>query len=174
MKNGILSAYWPVIDGHADTMVQAEMERRSFFRYSSRGHLDLPRLRQAGVDLQVLAICAGNRRNPYHWAEKLLASWEKEYQSLPLPARPIWIKIFPLGAGGSTEYLRPGRNEHGGPLDNLENYARGIHIFPDLESSNSFAGSQLVLLHDSEAHLFGQEAIPSEKLGVLWISHLAP
>src|SRR5690554_103095 len=183
MKNGILSAYWPVIDGHADTMVQAEMERRSFFRYSSRGHLDLPRLRQAGVDLQVLAICAGNRRNPYHWAEKLLASWEKEYQSLPLPARPIWIKspgdFFRWEQEKKTGVILglEGAEPLEDKLDNLEKlYARGIRIFSlTWNHPNSFAcgsGSRI----DSWLTFLGREAIRlAEKLGVLLdLSHLAP
>ena len=75
----VLDHFWPVIDGHADTLVQATIENRSFFQHSSTGHLDLFRLQEAGVDLQILAICAGERRNPYHFAVDLLKNWERAY-----------------------------------------------------------------------------------------------
>lgn len=176
-----LSAYWPVIDGHADTVVQAKKEGRSFFHYSTRGHLDLPRLRQAGIDLQVLAICAGKRQNPYRWVEKLLDSWEEEYQSSP--DRPIWIK-------SPGDFLRWEREKGTGvilglegaepleeSLDNLEKlYARGIRILSlTWNHPNSFAcGSGC--RNDSGLTSLGREVIRlAEKLGMLLdLSHLAP
>lgn len=100
----VLEDFWPVIDGHADTLVQATIENRSFFQYSSTGHLDLFRLQEAGVDLQILAICAGERRNPYHFAVDLLRNWERAYELYQkrrrayardhTPSSPglIWIK----------------------------------------------------------------------------------
>ena len=183
MKNGILSSYWPVIDGHADTLVQAEKEGRSFFRYSTRGHLDLPRLRQAGIDLQVLAICAGKRQDPYCWAERLLAFWEREYQSLPPHARPIWIK-------NAGDFLRWEREKGIGVmlglegaepleenLDNLEKlYARGIRILSlTWNHPNAFASGSSSQ-NDYGLTPLGKEAIRlAEKLGVLLdLSHLAP
>ncbi|NLY89037.1 MAG: hypothetical protein GX085_05390 [Firmicutes bacterium] len=181
MKKEVLSSYWPIIDGHADTIVQAEKEGRSFFRYSTRGHLDLPRLRQAGIDLQVLAICAEKRKNPYHWVNKLLDSWEREYQSAP--NRPIWIKSPGDFARWEQERATgvilglEGAEPLEDRLDNLEKlYARGIRIFSlTWNYRNSFAcGSGCH--HDSGLTLLGREAIRlAEKLGVLLdLSHLAP
>lgn len=176
-----LAVYWPVIDGHADTIVQAAKEGRSFFRYSARGHLDLPRLRQAGIDLQVLAICAGKRQDPYEWVEKLLDAWEEEYQSSP--DRPIWIKNpgdfrrweeeKKTGVILGLEGAEPLEDR----LDNLEKlYARGIRIFSlTWNHPNSFAcGSGC--RDDSGLTRLGREAIRlAERLGMLLdLSHLAP
>jgi membrane dipeptidase len=183
MKNGLLSSYWPVIDGHADTLVQTGEEGRSFFCYSTRGHLDLPRLRQTGVDLQVLAICAGKRQHPHAWVEEILDSWEREYQSLPLPARPVWIK-------NAGDFLRWEREKGTGvilglegaePLeDNLDNleklYARGIRILSlTWNHPNAFASGSSAQ-KDSGLTPLGREAIRlAEKLGILLdLSHLAP
>jgi len=181
MKKGTLSSFWPVIDGHADTIVQAEKEGRSFFHYSTRGHLDLPRLRRTSIDLQVLAICAGNRKNPYQWVNRILDSWEREYQSAP--TRPIWIKSPGDFARWEQEKKTgvilglEGAEPLEDKLDNLEKfYARGIRIFSlTWNHPNSFAcgsGSRI----DSGLTFLGREAIRlAEKLGVLLdLSHLAP
>lgn len=48
----------PVLDAHADTLSRLDIEERSFLTRSERGHLDLPRLQDGGVDWQVLALCA--------------------------------------------------------------------------------------------------------------------
>jgi len=71
--------FWPVIDGHADTLVQSTLEKRSFFQHSSIGHLDLFRLWEAGIDLQILAICAEKRSHPYQFTLDLLRDWERAY-----------------------------------------------------------------------------------------------
>ena len=72
--------YWPVADGHADTLVAATGESRSFFQESAHGHMDLVRLRRAGVDLQVLAICAEERGSSYAWAVGLLEEFARKYR----------------------------------------------------------------------------------------------
>lgn len=74
--------YWPVADGHADTLTAGLEQNRSFFRESTRGHLDLARLGKAGLDLQVLAVCSENRPTPYEWAVKLVQGFIAELQEL--------------------------------------------------------------------------------------------
>ena len=49
--------WWPIVDAHADTLARLSEEGRSLGERSTRGHSDLPRLLEAGVSLQVLAIC---------------------------------------------------------------------------------------------------------------------
>ena len=47
----------PIVDAHADTLARLSVEDRVLGERSTRGHSDLPRLLEAGVSLQVLAIC---------------------------------------------------------------------------------------------------------------------
>lgn len=82
--------YYPVIDGHADTLVRISEEDGSLGQYNERQHIDLPRLLRAGVDLQVMAICAANRENPYSWAKSIISRWGLEYEVLK--EKLIWIR----------------------------------------------------------------------------------
>jgi len=45
-----------VIDGHADTFGFVADGSRDFLRRSEVGHIDLPRMREGGIDLQLMAI----------------------------------------------------------------------------------------------------------------------
>lgn len=176
-----LSTYWPVIDGHADTIVQAVIEGRSFFHFSNLGHLDLPRLLQAGVDLQVLAICAGTRREPYQWVNRILDHWEEEY--LASSDRVIWLR-------SREDFLRWEREkkpgvllglEGGEPLENdpgrLEAlYNRGIRIFSLTWNHRNMLACGTGCPDDHGLTLLGKETIRlAEKLKILLdLSHLAP
>lgn len=71
--------FYPVLDGHADTLVRISEEGGSLWGDSPHLHLDLPRLKRAGVTLQVLAICAAGRPRPYDWAKGILERWRREY-----------------------------------------------------------------------------------------------
>jgi len=139
LKSG-LSEYWPVIDGHADTLVQSAIEGRSFFCRSECGHLDLERLLVAGVDLQILSICAGRRDDPYQFALDMLTKWERDYaffqESSPLNSCFIivknkadfmeWRKQRKVGVILGLEGLEPLE----GKIDRLEEfYQRGIRLF---------------------------------------------
>src|SRR5690554_1174440 len=73
------AALYPVLDGHADTLVRIADEGGSLGVASPHLHLDLPRLKEAGVTLQVLAICAANRGEPYNWARGIVKRWQEEY-----------------------------------------------------------------------------------------------
>ncbi|HET8679489.1 MAG TPA: membrane dipeptidase, partial [bacterium] len=44
-----------VVDLHCDALLDLQAGRRTLDRRSSRGHVDLPRLRQGGMDVQVFA-----------------------------------------------------------------------------------------------------------------------
>ncbi|MGH2373135.1 MAG: membrane dipeptidase, partial [bacterium] len=50
-----------VVDLHCDALQDLHAGRRTFGRRSSRGHVDLPRLRQGGVDVQVFAAFVAER-----------------------------------------------------------------------------------------------------------------
>ena len=47
---------FPIIDCHADTIERFLADPAGFFRPGGKGHLDSPRLRQAGQNVQVMAI----------------------------------------------------------------------------------------------------------------------
>lgn len=82
--------YYPIIDGHADTLLRIAEEAGSLGRYTEKQHLDLPRMLEAGVDLQVMAICAATRESPYSWAKSIISNWQIEYEELK--EEIIWIR----------------------------------------------------------------------------------
>lgn len=82
--------YYPIIDGHADTLVRSFEEGGKLTNYAPQRHLDLPRLLAAGIDLQVLAICATQRPEPYRWARQVINYWQAEYEQLQ--EEVIWLK----------------------------------------------------------------------------------
>ena len=45
-----------VVDGHADTFGFVAEGSRDFLVRSDQGHIDLPRLREGGIDLQLMAV----------------------------------------------------------------------------------------------------------------------
>ncbi len=54
-----------VVDGHCDSILACYKEKRDFIKSSPRGHLDLSRLKQGGVNLQFLAIYIEPQYKPY-------------------------------------------------------------------------------------------------------------
>jgi membrane dipeptidase len=50
-----------VVDLHCDTLLDLQAGRRTLARRSPQGHIDLPRLRQGGVDVQVFAMYVAPR-----------------------------------------------------------------------------------------------------------------
>jgi membrane dipeptidase len=79
----------PVIDGHADTLVRLTEEGGSL-KKALHLHIDLPRLKGAGVRLQVFAVCAAERNNPYSWTRGVIRRWQQEYETHQ--AELVWIK----------------------------------------------------------------------------------
>lgn len=180
MKKGSLRSFWPVIDGHADTLVQSLAEKRNFYQRSQRGALDLPRLYQAGVDLQILAICAGKRQAPYQWAIKLLDSWERE----SLASREvIWIREardfqeWQESAKVGVILALEGAEPLEGDLRRLEEfYQRGIRIISlTWNWANPFAFGTSCQ-SDHGLTLLGRDLVyRAQKLGLLLdLSHLGP
>lgn len=126
--------FWPIADGHADTLSAVHEENRSFSERSCRGHLDLPRLREAGLDLQVLAICSEHRENPRRWAQGLLKAFATSADSFPddvvwLRDNEDWVaweKHKAVGLLLALEGLEPLEGDEG-LLD--EFYSMGIRLF---------------------------------------------
>jgi membrane dipeptidase len=80
---------WPVVDGHADTLAVLCEQGRKLGQLSEKGHLDLPRLKRAGIDLQVLALCAQERPNAKRWAKDIITSFAKEMKTFEEEA--VWL-----------------------------------------------------------------------------------
>lgn len=49
------SAYGPIVDAHVDTILEVAAGKRRLGERSNHGHVDLPRLEEAGVGVQVFA-----------------------------------------------------------------------------------------------------------------------
>ncbi|GBF32703.1 microsomal dipeptidase [Desulfocucumis palustris] len=55
-----------IVDAHCDTLTAMEYQNRRLGEESGRGHLDLPRMKRAGVNVQFFAACVGPEYR--HWA----------------------------------------------------------------------------------------------------------
>jgi membrane dipeptidase len=45
-----------IFDGHCDTILEVMNQKRSLEKKSTNGHLDIPRMKEGGVDVQIFAI----------------------------------------------------------------------------------------------------------------------
>ncbi len=171
--------YYPLIDGHADTLVKNYEEGGSLTGYTPGRHLDLPRLQYAGVDLQVLAICATSRPEPYRWARQVIDYWQAEYEQLReamiwLRSRDdfaTWEKSRKIGIILALEGLEPLE----GKLARLEEfYLLGIRMISlTWNGGNPFA-SGVAVPEDPGLTPLGKKCVEcAEALGmILDLSHL--
>ncbi|HEY8392960.1 MAG TPA: membrane dipeptidase [Capillibacterium sp.] len=171
--------FYPVLDGHADTLVRISEEGGSLWEDSPHLHLDLPRLKKAGVILQVLAVCAAGRPRPYDWAKGILEEWGREYARHQ--GELLWIRSaadFRTWAGGgkvgvllALEGLEP---LEGKPARLEEFYALGVRMIAlTWNGANPFACGVGVPV-DSGLTPEGRTAVRlAEELGLLLdLSHL--
>ena len=56
------SGRFPIIDGHNDAMLWGLVHARKFARRTTKGHMDLPRLRDCGFQAGVFAVCPTSRK----------------------------------------------------------------------------------------------------------------
>jgi membrane dipeptidase len=71
-----------VVDAHADTVLALERDGRGLRERSERGHVDLPRLREGGVDLQVFALFVEPAYKPDRALPRLLHLWDRLVREL--------------------------------------------------------------------------------------------
>ncbi len=108
-----------VADLHADPLIW----NRDLNRRSKKGHVDFPRLRQAGVDLQVIGL--PTLSPPFKWAFGLFCWWERMPRAArkELPGRADWmidqLERFVRESEGTVGLV-------GDPLDLEHNSSRGI------------------------------------------------
>ncbi len=170
---------YPVLDGHADTLVRISEEGGSLGGGSPHLHLDLPRLKVAGVTLQVLAICAANRTQPYTWAKGIIKRWKREYARNQREL--VWVRSaadFKTWAAGrkigvilALEGLEPLEGE---PARLEEFYALGVRMLSlTWNGANPFASGVGVPVDNGLTPLGRTVVQMVEEFGmVLDLSHL--
>ena len=69
----------PVVDAHCDTLTVLAQQKRTLDCRSVQGHLDLPRLRQGGVDVQFFAIFVGpeNNMQPVSYTKEIITLFKE-------------------------------------------------------------------------------------------------
>ncbi|MFZ5599649.1 MAG: dipeptidase [Bacillota bacterium] len=70
----------PVVDAHCDTLTVLSQQKRVLGMQSPHGHLDLPRLRKGGIDVQFFAVFVGPEcnRDPVGYTNEIIALFYKE------------------------------------------------------------------------------------------------
>ncbi len=94
-----------VFDGHCDTVLRVLDGKCSFTQRSQQGHVDLPRLRDGGVDAQVFACCVA-----YTQADRPLTSFLRMADALhgEVEAHPDEL-VLALRAGEIDQAHRDGK-----------------------------------------------------------------
>ncbi|AEF94303.1 Membrane dipeptidase [Desulfotomaculum nigrificans CO-1-SRB] len=73
----------PVVDAHCDTLTILASQKRSLGTESTNGHLDLPRLRKGGVNVQFFAIFVGPEysNSPVKYTNQIITLFNEEIQA---------------------------------------------------------------------------------------------
>ncbi|NLK08135.1 MAG: membrane dipeptidase [Firmicutes bacterium] len=76
MHKSTISSYWPIVDGHMDTISIMYESDLDFSRRQTQTHSDLVRLLEAGIGLQVLALFTRPNSNKSVSLQKILSYLE--------------------------------------------------------------------------------------------------
>ena len=71
-----------VIDGHCDTILEIANKKINFGKRNTKGHLDIPRLQEGGVNVQVFAIFIEDIYKPDRALKRTLQLYDIFYQEL--------------------------------------------------------------------------------------------
>lgn len=71
---------WLLVDGHCDSLCDMADGKRDLRERGVQGHIDTPRLREAGVDVQVMALWADNRFVPGGAMRRTMALMDAAYR----------------------------------------------------------------------------------------------
>lgn len=185
-----------VIDGHCDTALEILGERwsdegkeqkkaaRDFLVRSSAGHVDLPRLREAGVTCQTMALFTDTERigEARDWTWRLLQAVEDAYSrsSMFVPARRAAdIREAKKKAQVSGLLAIEGGEAIGGPEGGLENlkafYDRGVRLMTLTWSRRNAIGRGVTIEGSDGLSEFGRKVVAKmEELGMIVdASHLS-
>lgn len=78
-----------VIDGHCDTIINIINKKIDFGIKNSKGHLDIPRLREGGVDIQVFAIYVEDIYKPNNALKRTLQMYDIFIQEIENQQRQL-------------------------------------------------------------------------------------
>lgn len=73
----------PVVDAHCDTLTVLGTQKRRLGVASPRGHLDVPRLKKGGIDVQFFAIFAGpdSANSPDNFTAEIIDQFHEELKN---------------------------------------------------------------------------------------------
>lgn len=97
-----------IVDAHCDTIWAAPKQERDFTRRCDRGHLDIPRLQEAGVVLQFFALFSDPAHGSHGYIRKALQMLDAFYQAVN-KAESLW----PLFWRHQIERVRSGHGVAG-------------------------------------------------------------
>lgn len=96
--------FW-IADGHCDTLWQAPKEQRTLTERSDRGHVDLPRLVEAGVRIQFFALFSDPSHGAVGFTAEALAMIERFYEAVGQSGG----QLLPLRWREDLDQMAPGR-----------------------------------------------------------------
>jgi membrane dipeptidase len=172
-----------VVDLHADTLLQVAEGARSLGVRSRTGHVDLPRLRAGGVDVQVFAVWIAPQYAPdrgYARAMELLGAFQRELgrSSDRLVLCTTVEEIRRAVASGKTAAVLSVENGEaiGDRLENLDTlYRHGVRILSlTWNGSNRLADGVGGTEHGGLTPLGRQVLARMQHLGIVVdVSHLS-
>lgn len=71
-----------IVDAHCDTLWAAPKQQRDFTQRSAQGHIDIPRLQEAGVVLQFFALFSDPAHGSHGYTRKALEMIDRFYQAV--------------------------------------------------------------------------------------------
>ncbi len=80
-----------VCDGHCDTILELEHQKRSLGQRSNQGHVDLPRLLEGGVTAQLFALFVEDAYLPGEAVRRTLQLLDRFYQEIEANAGRIFL-----------------------------------------------------------------------------------
>lgn len=82
-----------IVDAHCDTLWAAPAQGRDLAGHSGEGHIDLPRLRDAGVVLQFFALFSDPAHHPHGFTQKALEMIDRFYLAMD-QAADFWPLLW--------------------------------------------------------------------------------
>lgn len=171
-----------VVDLHADTLLDVQANKRNIAIRSTSGHIDLPRLREGGVDVQVFAafIHPKDASRGFTRASELLDAFDRllAAHGQVLGRATTVEEITALIREGKIAAVLSIENASaiGDDLANMERlYRRGVRIMSlTWNQSNRLADGALDQQHGGLTALGRQVVMRMQELGmVIDVSHLS-
>ncbi len=83
-----------IIDGHIDTVLNLEKDNYDFSTYNPSFHVDLPRLKKAGVGIEIFALYVEEKFKPHFAVERTIQLIDRFYQIFAKNNEMLLIKNY--------------------------------------------------------------------------------